>query len=167
MFFWVIIELDFSIIKAFAKMKKRFLVVDYNPDIVNSLRKQNLNVIYGDVDDSDYIEDLRLHKSSLVVSTIPDLETSKLILDILKRKNFEGIIILTTRSINNAFDLYNAGADYVILPHFLGGEYVSKLIIDAKTDKKVYTREKRKEIDILKKRLKIGHEHPDIERDYK
>lgn len=160
-------RIGFSIIKAFAKMKKRFLVVDYNPDIVNNLRKQKLNAIYGDVDDSDYIEDLKLHKSSLVVSTIPDLETSTLVLNILKRKGFEGIIILTARSIKDAFELYNSGADYVILPHFLGGEYASKLIFDAKTDKKVYTREKRKEIEILKKRLKIGHEHPDIERDYK
>ncbi len=74
------------------------------------------------------------------------------------------ILIVTARQINEAFKLYKAGADYVILPHFLGGEYTAKIIEDAKTNKKKYAEVRAVQIRNLKERLKEGHEHPKIER---
>lgn len=160
-------RVGFSILKALGKITKKFLVIDYNPSVVKYLKSQGVSAIYGDVDDSDFIDDLNLGDTSMVVSTIPDFETNQLVLNILKRKRFRGIVILTSGDVEEAFELYNAGADYVILPHFLGGEYASKLILEARTDKKVYTREKRKEIEILKKRKKIRKDNPEVDENFK
>ncbi len=158
-------RIGFSVIKAFNKVTNNFLVVDYNPKIVKELHQEGLRVIYGDADDSEFLEDLGISKALVVVSTIPEKETNLLILNVLKRNKSKAVSILTARQINDALELYQAGADYIILPHFLGGEYVSQLIENAKDDKELYNIEKNKEIKILKERLKKGHEHPKIDRD--
>lgn len=160
-------RIGFSITKAFKKLRKKFLVVDYNPDVVKELKKEGINSIYGDVDDSDFLEDLEFDKASVIVSTIPEKETNRLILDIINRKKAKPIVILTARQIEDAFELYYSGADYVILPHFLGGEYTSKLIENAKDNRRIYKKEKRKELKILRERIKKGHEHPSIEKEGK
>jgi Trk K+ transport system NAD-binding subunit len=126
------------------------------------LNKMGVNAIYGDVDDSEFLEDLQLHKSQMIVSTIPERETNSLILDVLKRNKAKTTAILTARQIEDALDLYRVGADYVILPHFLGGEYTSKLIEKNKDNKEMYKSEKDKEIKSLRERLKQGHQHPRV-----
>jgi len=71
-------------------------------------------------------------------------------------------VILTARQISDALELYKAGADYVILPHFLGGEYVSKMIEKAQANQEIYSIERKKEIKELRNRIKQGHEHPEV-----
>ena len=160
-------RIGFSIIKAFSKITKNFLVVDYNPKVVKELQNEGINAIYGDVDDSEFLEDLGICKASVIVSTIPEKESNHLILDVLERNKAKPIVLLTGRQIEDAFELYKAGADYVILPHFLGGEYTAKLIETAKNNNKIYQSEKIKELKILKERLKKGHNHPKIEKNNK
>lgn len=157
-------RIGFSIIKSFSKIKKNFLVVDYDLKVVRTLNKMGVDAVYGDVDDSDLLEDLEIYKASLVVSTIPEKETNQLILDILKRNKAKTTALLTARQIDDALDLYKQGADYVILPHFLGGEYTSKLIEKNKENKDKYKLEKKKELENLKERLKQGHKHPRVEK---
>ncbi len=157
-------RIGFSIIKSISKITKNYLVVDYDPETIEQLNKENINAIYGDVDDSDFLEDLQICKSSVIISTIPEIETNKLVLDVLKRNKSKAISILTGRQIKDAYELYNNGASYVILPHFLGGEYTSKLIETAKNSKKYYQKEKKKELKLLKERTKRNQEHPLIER---
>ena len=155
-------RIGFSILNAFQKITNNFLVIDYNPDIVKELKNRNINVIYGDADDCELLEDLRINKADLIVSTIPDKETNLLIAKVAIENQEEKrpILILTARQISDAFELYKAGADYVILPHFLGGEYVADLIKRAKNNRAFYLREKDVELEILRERIKKGHEHP-------
>ncbi len=155
-------RIGFSILNAFTKISKKILAVDYNPKVVKKLKKDGIDAIYGDVDDSELLEDLEINKASLIVSTVPDKETNQLILNVLKRNKSKAIVILTARQIEDAFDLYKNGASYVILPHFLGGEYVAKLIESDKKNSRHYKREKNKEMKTLKERIKIGHMHPAI-----
>ena len=111
----------------------------------------NFKTIIGRV---KFLEDLEIGKASLIVSTIPEKETNQLILKVIKRGKSKSVAILTARQIEDAIELYHSGADYVILPHFLGGEYTSKLIETAKDNKNVYEKEKVNELKILKERLK-------------
>ncbi len=158
-------RIGFSIIKAFSKVTKNFLVVDYNPKVVKDLQNNGISAIYGDVDDSEFLEDLGVCKSSVIVSTIPEKETNLLILDVLERNKAKPIVLLTGRQIEDALELYDAGASYVILPHFLGGEYTAKLVETAKKNDKIYQKERAKELKILKERLGVGHKHPNVEKD--
>ena len=79
------------------------------------------------------------------MSTIPDEESNLTILEVLKEKKSKAAFIATAEQPRIALDLYKAGADYVIIPHHLGGEYSSRLIEDFGVNKEKYK--------------KIGKEH--------
>ena len=69
------------------------------------------------------------------------------------------MIIVTANQIDDALELYRAGADYVVLPHFLGGEHVS-LLLDTLYSRKKASRTRRGHIRELTLRKKLGQEHP-------
>ncbi len=160
-------RIGFSIMNAFTHLKKKFLVIDYNPQVVKRLSKEGVACMYGDVSNSDLLEELRLSNARLIVSTIPDRETNLILLEIVKKRNKAVIIIVAARQISDALDFYKAGADYVILPHFLGGEYTAKIIEHAQESKEIYKKEKLKQLRELQQRMQRGHEHPAVEKDVK
>ncbi|MFH1307885.1 MAG: cation:proton antiporter [archaeon] len=157
-------RIGFSIMKSFKKLNKNYLIVDYNPTRVNKLSSEKVSCIFGDVSNSEFLDSLKLEKAKLVASTIPEQETNMIILSKVRSINKNAIIIVTARQIQEAFDLYSSGANYVILPHFLGGEYIANIIEKAKDNKKEYEKEKKKQIKDLKERLGEGQEHPKIEK---
>lgn len=121
-------KIGFSLLKSFKKMGKKFLVVDYSPEIIKFLQKSKVNCLYGDADDVELLDDLCLSKSKMVVSTIPDFEINLLITRKIREFSDKTIIILVSNHIEESIRLYEEGATYVIIPRFLGGEYASALI---------------------------------------
>ena len=66
-------RVGFSIMKSFIKSRKKYVVIDYNPDRVKRLKSKGISCIYGDASDSEFLDDLNITKSNLVVSTIPEI----------------------------------------------------------------------------------------------
>ena len=153
----------FSIMKAFGDLRKPYVVVDYNPERVKKLQAMGIPCLYGDVSDIEFLDDINIDKAKVVVSTIPDSDVNMILLRKM-RKNKRGVVIVTARQISDAFDFYKAGADYVIMPHFLGGSYIAKVIEKFGNDKNRYIGEKKKHIRELRERLGEGHEHPHVNR---
>lgn len=160
-------RIGYSILKSFSRISKKHLVVDFDPKVIKELRQRDTNCIYGDVEDIEFLNDLEIKKAKVVVSTVPEKETNMLVVNRFKQLENPPIIITTARQILDAIELYKAGADYVILPHFLGGEYSAKLILEAKANRKIYKAEREKELKELQRRIKLGHEHPEVRRNIK
>ena len=139
--------------------------MDFNPDVISDLKKLGVPAMYGDIDDEALLKELPLEQLEIAISTIPEFETNALLIKILKSANKKMIVIVRAHSIEDALELYKIGADYVLTPHFLGGEYLSKMLIEEKTNKETYTKEKKKHIEMLTERLKLGQRHPEIEKD--
>lgn len=157
-------RIGFSVLKSFSKLKRNYIIIDFNPETIKTLVSKKINCVYGDISDTEFLQGLRLDKAKLIVSTVPETEANMLLLNLIRGKNKNNIIIVTARQINEALELYKNGADYVIMPHFLGGDYTAKLIEKFKTNKKSYKKEKKWQIENLIERLEEGHEHPRIER---
>lgn len=155
-------RIGFSILRSLKKIKKNYLVVDFNPETVANLSKLRVPCIYGDAYDSDFLEELDLDKIKIAVSTIPDFETNMLLIESIRKVNPDTIIIVRAHEINEAFEFYKKGASYVLTPHFLGGEYVAKMIGDFEIDGKDYEREKTKHLRMLKRMEEKGSRHPEI-----
>ena len=155
-------RIGFSILRSLKKIKKNYLVVDFNPDTIESLTKFRIPCIYGDVYDVELLEELPLDKIKLAVSTLPDFETNFLLIESIRVVNPNAIIIVRAHQISEALDLYKKGANYVLTPHFLGGEYVAKMIESDNISAEKYLEEKKKHIDTLKKMMDKGHEHPEV-----
>ena len=157
-------RIGFGILNSLKKIKENYLVVDFNPDTISNLKKLNIPSVYGDVDDEALLEELPLKTLKIVISTIPELETNELIIKKIKSQNPKAIVIVRAHSIEDAMSLYNQGADYVLTPHFLGGEYLADMIKEIKTDASAYKKEREKHINMLKKRFERGEEHPFVEK---
>ena len=127
-------RIGFGILRSLKKIHKRYMVVDFNPDIVSDLKKMRIPCVYGDLDDEALLRELPLQTIKIGVSTIPEFETNALLLKTIKSLNKKAIVILRAHSIEDAIELYKIGADYVLTPHFLGGEYVSKMIKELKIE---------------------------------
>ncbi len=153
-------RIGYSILNAFRKIKKNVLVVDYNPEIIDKAAKQGYHCIYGDVNDGEIIEKMELKKIKMLISTVPDVKDSLYLIRKTREVNKRAKIIVTASEIDEALRLYDAGADYVIMPHFLGGEHASRLISAVRGKKKKIYEEKEDHIKHLKERKEIGHEHP-------
>lgn len=156
-------RIGFSILNSLKQSNKKYLVVDFNPDTISTLSKFKIPCLYGDVDDLDFLNELPLEGIELAVSTVPDYETNLVLIDAIRKVNKNAIIISRAHLIDDALDLYKNGADYVLTPHFLGGEYVSKMITDIKNSKG-YEEEREKHIKMLKDAAKRGEEHPRVEK---
>lgn len=156
-------RIGFSILNSLKKIKKNYLVVDFNPDTIDDLKKFRIPCIYGDAYDLDFLQELPLDKIKLIVSTIPDFEINFLMIEAVRMVNKDAIIIARSHQIEEALKLYRKGASYVLTPHFLGGEYVSKMIEFDKVREDKYQLEKEKHIKNLKKMQVKGHRHPEVE----
>ena len=74
--------------------------------------------------------------------------------------NSSAIIFVTALKVDDALKLYDEGADYVILPHFLGGHHVSVMLEEESTDLNGMLNQKMEHIKELRHRKQMGHEHP-------
>ncbi len=108
--------------------KENLLVIDFDPLVVDQLKKDKVDRIFADIKDPHLFEELNLDKTKLVISTSPQLDDNLMI--IRRIKDIEENIKVITRAEDDdeAILLYDQGADYVLLPHFLSGKYLGEII---------------------------------------
>lgn len=121
-------RIGYSIFHTLQKIKKDFVVVEYNPDIIKSLINRKIPCIYGDLNDPEVLDSLNFSEVEMVISTVPDVSANLIVIHEVRKRKRNANVILTAYSIEDALDLYKAGADYVIVPHLLGGEHVSLML---------------------------------------
>ncbi len=115
-------------LKALQNQKKRVLVIDNNPDIIRKLMKIKVSCMYGDIANSEILERTKLKKVRIIISTVPNMEDNEFLIDYAKTKNPKLIVLVTANHLHEARELYDMGADYVILPHILSGERLSNML---------------------------------------
>lgn len=108
--------------------KKQIVVVDFNPEIINSLRASGFNAVFGDIGDPEVLEELEFGRAKLVIITDPDIGDNEHLIRFAKGKNFKGPIISTSYWTHDAVKLYEGGADYVVVPEEVGGDHVAKIL---------------------------------------
>lgn len=115
-------------IKVFKQLSKNFVILDYDPEVIDILEARKLKHIYGDVTDLELLEETNIAKAKLIVSTITDFQTSSTLLKYLDTKKSEAVVIAQADNASQATQLYEMGASYVILPHFIGSEKIGAFI---------------------------------------
>lgn len=128
-------------LKTFRKMNKKFVVVDYDPESIELLERRGVNYLYGDATDPELLEEMRLDRSKLIVSTMSDFETNRFLCHWLANHNPRAVFVCSADTAEQASELYADGASYVMMPHYIGSEKISSFIKRngfSKTEFKVY-----------------------------
>ncbi len=108
---------------------KPLVIVDFDPEVISRLNgsNENLEAIYGDISDDSIYDDLLLSKAEMIISTVSDCEDNLLLLEYLNKFKNKPLVIVIALSTIDAGLLYQKGADLVVVPHSMGGEYLANL----------------------------------------
>lgn len=115
-------------INVFKSLKKPFVVIDYNPEVIDILEHRRIDYLYGDAMDFELLEEAGLDKAKLIVSTISDHETNLFLVHLLEKVNPKAVLILHADNVEQAGQLYELGASYVVIPHYIGSEKIGSFI---------------------------------------
>ena len=106
---------------------------------------------YGDVEDLELLQELQLNKVKLCVSTIPDVKINRLLIKRIKQARNQAIIIVRAKETEDAKILYELGATYVVMPHYLGAKYATSMIKRIGLDSKGFEEERNKHLEYVNK----------------
>jgi Kef-type K+ transport system membrane component KefB len=121
-------RMGYDLLRMFRKEKLLVAVVDFNPEVVRKLSAEGVICLFGDISDPEIVEKLNLPSAKMIISTIPNLEENLRLIFEARLKNSRAPIITTALDDETALENYRSGADYVIIPHFLGGQHLAHLI---------------------------------------
>ena len=88
----------------------------------------------------------------MIISTVKKFDENIVLLKTIKQHNPNLIIILVSNHIHEALKLYEQGADYVILPHYIGVDHTSLMIEEYGFDIQKFMENKKTLVNDLKNR---------------
>lgn len=115
-------------LKVFKQLHHSYVVIDYDPSVIDVLEHNDTNFLYGDVTDPELLNEIDLERAKLIVSNISDIPINQFLLNWLSTHNPNAVFICTADSIEEAAELYGLGAAYVMLPHYIGSEKIGAFI---------------------------------------
>ncbi len=115
-------------IKTFRSLKKKFVVVDYDPEVIDDLQRRDIDHMYGDITDPELLAEIHMDGVELVVNTISEQSINEPLVKYIRKKNKDAVIVCYADNYNQAAELYRLGATYVMLPHFIGSERLNTFI---------------------------------------
>lgn len=115
-------------LRTFRSLKKKFVVVDYDPEVIEDLHKANVDYLYGDATDPELLAEIEMDAAKLIVNTIGDHDINVSLTKYIRKRNPDAAIVCYSSSYNEAAELYQLGVSYVMLPHFIGSERLNTFI---------------------------------------
>ena len=149
-------RLGFDVEQRLRKLKVPTIIVDFNPEVIDSLLSQKKKCMYGDMGDIETLDRVWLKNAKIVVSSVPSVQDNLVLLHRMKEVKSKAVKVVIAEQIQEALELYDAGADYVILPHFLGGKHASLLVEEFTTKPRHKERVRKRHLAELIEKKKCG-----------
>jgi Kef-type K+ transport system membrane component KefB len=116
------------IVEVLTKLQLPFVVVDQNPEVVEYYAQRDVPAICGDINDSHIQELIGMKRAQLLISTIPVLSENQELLETIRNNKYRCKLIMTAQDEEEALSLYDQKIDYVLLPHFVGGQHLARIL---------------------------------------
>ena len=101
-------RLGSDIVKGLKDEGAELLVVDQDPRALKGIDRFEVDTLFGDASDPDFLKVLPIHETQTVVCAAPDRATNLVVLETLQRLGFTGRVCLTAldRSTADTFESY-------------------------------------------------------------
>lgn len=117
-------KMGVRVIKLLRKKKQRIVVVDYNPEKIRGLMEEGVSCVCSDMGNWDIDKMLEYRAAKAIISTVRDKDNNLALIGRIRSSGSKAPIIVAAYSEEEAFELYKKGADYVVLPDQMAGEYI-------------------------------------------
>lgn len=142
-------------VKTFQEIGKRYMVIDYDPTVIESLEHQNIPYMYGDATDNELLEEISIGTAKLVIITFSDFAMTSQLVRNIHRMNPSTVIICHAENQTEAVTLYDIGSTYVMIPHYIGSEKISAFIRRSGLKKTEFAKYRDKHLGQLHRHLGI------------
>jgi Kef-type K+ transport system membrane component KefB/Trk K+ transport system NAD-binding subunit len=120
-----------GIVRHLRLRNRKVVGVDFDPEALARWRREGVPVVYGDASDAELFDHLSLGDVKWVVSTAPDVETSRVLLHHLRQRGFAGKVALACRTADEGDMLRLEGADVLLRPYADAAEQAADAITTA------------------------------------
>jgi Kef-type K+ transport system membrane component KefB/Trk K+ transport system NAD-binding subunit len=120
-----------GIVRHLLLRNRRVIGVDFDPAALARWRSEGIPVVYGDASDPELFDRLPLANVNWVVSTAPDIDTSRELLHHLREKGFRGRVALAARTADEGDVLRLEGADVLLRPYADAAEQAADALTTA------------------------------------
>lgn len=151
-------RIGWSVAEKLSEKKIDFAVVDFDPETIARLHRKGIPAFFGDAADVEFLENLGLEKSKLIVSTLPAADDQITLVRHVRAAGGKARIITNVYDSSELDSLYKAGADFVMMPHLLGGKRIAEILEDTPWKKKVFDDLKKQQKHEMKSRF-AEHAH--------
>ena len=132
-------------------------VVDFNPHVIEQLRRRGVPVIYGDISQRDVLLHSGVAHAQIIICSLPDMllkgASNFKLLRQLRELNPTAQIVVHAEKLATLPELYAAGADYVTAPRLLEAADLVKVIEAA--EKNLLAEKRQEQIELLDGRREV------------
>ncbi len=132
-------------------------VVDFNPHVIEQLRRRGVSVVYGDISQRDMLLHAGVVNAQLILCTLPDMllkgASNFKLLRQLRELNPAAQIVVHAEKLATLPELYAAGADYVTAPRLLEAADLVKVIEAA--EKNLLAEKRQEQLELLGERREV------------
>ncbi|MBU1018185.1 cation:proton antiporter [Patescibacteria group bacterium] len=109
--------------------KEDYVVVDHDNTVIKTLIKKGVSCIFGDIEDTELLNELGLENCEIIISTLTGTEDNLFLIKHIEQipQAQRPIVIVTSDTGREGLELFNRGADYVILKPYLGAEHIHQI----------------------------------------
>lgn len=105
------------------------LVVDHDPNVFKRLSADKIKVILGDATDMEILHLLNIKKAKMLICTVSSISQNLSILEYVKFIKSNATFIGSAQTREDAMRLYEKGADFVLVPEVLAGEFLRHVFL--------------------------------------
>lgn len=150
-------RLGWKICEALKEMKVSFAVVDNDPRTLKKLQDREVPHFFGDASEVDFLCELPFAQAKMIISTLPDAEDQKSLIRYVRSVNQEALVIANLSHIQFLSKLYEAGADYILVPHLVSGQWMADILKRRKWSRHTFRQLSRLQRHEMKLRFNLGH----------
>jgi len=114
---------------------KKIMVIDYNLEVLKELNHMNVKGVFGDISSMDTLEHAHVDEADIILSTIPDMllkgTNNQAMVTMCRAVAPNALIVATADSVDQIDALKKSGANEVLLPYTLIGDYLAKFVTDS------------------------------------
>jgi Trk K+ transport system NAD-binding subunit len=108
----------------------RVLGVEFDPERVGELQTQGLDVRFGDGQDDDFLDTLPLDRTTWVVSTLPDLASTRALVAALAARGLAGRTAVVARDEAQGVAFEALGAARVLYPFRDAADFTAEHLVE-------------------------------------
>jgi len=151
-------RLGWKICESLKEIGETFAVVDFDPSAIKKMEERNIPHFFGDLVDVEFLEELDFSKVKMIISTLPKSEDQIALIQHIRQINKKVLIISSLSHTGDLDHIYSSGADYVIVPHLLGGQWISEVLKNESWSRRTFKKHCLRQKKEMELRYTLGHD---------